>query len=169
MKQIVTLLLLFPLVAFAQRIQSDGADDFGVARRITTSRVEFNGMGSSMSGTANICETDTLLRMNIIFRAGKPTFTDERTTAVLRLSNGETLQVNHIGNRKELTATEPGFLVFALTEAAKAKLTAFTVTDYTIHTGVATIAVSLNEHQQTAFRNTIQLLQDHARSVAVLD
>lgn len=169
MKQLVTFLLLLPLATLAQRIQSDQADDFGVARRIATSRVEFNGMGSSVSATANICEADTLLRMNIIFRAGQPTFTDERTTAVLHLNNGESISVAHIGNRKELTATEPGFLVFALTDAAKAKLTAYTVTGYTIHTGAATVAVNLNNHQGAAFRNTIQLLQDHARSIAALE
>jgi hypothetical protein len=169
MKQIILFLSLLPMAAFSQRIQSDQSDEFGQSRRIATSRVEFKGVSHSLGGNVTIKERDTLLNMNLFFRAGKPTFTDERTTASFQLENGETLQVCNQGKYKELTATEPGFLVFSLTEKEKEKLQVYKVIGYTIKTGLATVEVSLNEQQQKAFYKTIHLLESQARSMAALD
>ena len=169
MKQILLLLSLLPLAAFSQRIQSDQLDEFGQSRRIVTSRVEFKGVSHSLGGNVIIKERDTLFNMNLFFRAGKPTFTDERTTALFELETGETLQVYNQGKHKDLTATEPGFLVFAITEKEKEKLQAYKVMGYTIKTGLASVDVRLNEQQQKAFHKTIHLLESQARSMAALD
>jgi hypothetical protein len=169
MKQWLLLLAMLPFVAFAQRIQSDQLDVFGKSRRIATSRVEFKGVSHSLGGNVIIDESDTLLNMNLFFRAGKATFTDERTVALLQLENGETLQVHNQGSYKELTATEPGFVVFYLNKEEKAKLETFKVIGYTIKTGRATVNVTLNDHQQKAFYKTIQLLESQARSMVALD
>ena len=166
MKQILLLLLLLPAAVFSQSIQSDQVDDFSNARRISTSRVEFKGFSNSLGGTLTIKERDTLLYMNLFFRAGKPTFTDERTTAVLQLENGESIQVKNEGVYKELTATEPGFIVFALNNCEKVKLQRTKVVGYVIETGRATVDIKLNEHQQQAFLKTIHLLESRARSMA---
>jgi hypothetical protein len=169
MKQILLLLLLLPAAAFSQSIQSDQTEDFGNYRRIATSRVEFNGFSASLGGTLTIKKKDTVLYMNLFFRAGKPTFTDERTKAVLKLEDGETILVTNQGSYKELTATEPGFIVFALTAADKARLQQNKVVGYTIQTGNAKVLVTLNDRQKTAFYKTIDLLESRARSMASLD
>lgn len=166
MKQTLLFLLLLPAAVFSQSIQSDQTDDFGNARRIATSRVEFKGFSNSLGGTLTIRERDTLLYMNLIFRAGKPTFTDEHTKAVLHLENGETVQVSNEGSYKELTATEPGFIVFALNELEKGRLQHNKVVGYTIQTGRAVVDMRLNEQQQHAFYKTIQLLEARAKSMA---
>lgn len=169
MKQILLALLLLPIAALSQRIQSDQLDEFGHSRKIATSRVEFNGVSHSLGGNLIVKERDTVLNMNLFFRAGRPTFTDERTTASLQLENGETLQVCNQGRYKELTATEPGFLVFSLSQKEKAKLLAFKVIGYTIKTGRATVEVKLSEPQQKAFYKTIDLLESQAKSMVALD
>lgn len=169
MKQFLLLLLALPALSFAQRIQSDQFDDFGKTRRIATSRVEFDGVAHSLGGTLTIRDRDTVLYMNLFFRAGKPTFTDEKSSALLYLETGETLQVCNQGNYKELTATEPGFFVFALTEKEKAKLRTYKILGYRIKTGRAVVDVSLNETQQKAFYKTLSLLETRAQSMASLD
>lgn len=169
MKQILLFLFLLPLAAFSQRIQSDQSDEFGRSRRIATSRVEFNGVSHSLGANLTINEKDTLLNMNLFFRAGKPTFTDESTVALLKLENGETLQVCNQGGYKALTATEPGFLVFSLHVKEKAKLETFKVIGYSIHTARATVEVVLNDSQQKAFYKTIHLLESQARSMVAMD
>lgn len=169
MKQFLLLLLALPALSFAQRIQSDQFDDFGKTRRIATSRVEFDGVAHSLGGTLTIRDRDTVLYMNLFFRAGKPTFTDEKSSALLYLETGETLQVCNQGNYKELTATEPGFFVFALTEKEKAKLRTYKILGYRIKTGRAVVEVSLNETQQKAFYKTLSLLETRAQSMASLD
>lgn len=166
MKQILLWLLLLPAAAFAQHIQSDQVDDFSNARRIATSRVEFKGFSNSLGGTLTIKEKDTLLYMNLFFRAGKSTYTNEWTKAVLQLANGESLLVNNQGAYKELTATEPGFIVFALNETDKARLQQSKVVGYTIQTGRAVVEMKLNEQQQQAFHKTIHLLESRARMMA---
>lgn len=169
MKKILPLFLLLPLAAFSQHVQSDQTDDFGNLRRIATSRVEFKGVAQSLSGNITIREKDTLFYMNLIFRAGKATRTDEHTTVFLQLENGEVLQKFNQDKEKELTATEPGFLVFSLDEKDKDKLTSFNVVGYTIKTANATVDVKLNEQQQKAFYRTIRLLESQAASVASID
>ncbi|HYO22403.1 MAG TPA: hypothetical protein VER36_08340 [Flavisolibacter sp.] len=166
MKQILLLLLLLPAAAFSQSIQSDQIDDFSNARRIATSRVEFKGFSNSLGGTLTIRERDTLLYMNLFFRAGKATYTDDQTKAVLKLANGETILVGNQGTYKELTATEPGFIVFGLNETDKAKLQQSKVVGYTIQTGRALVEMKLNEQQQQAFYKTIHLLESRARTIA---
>lgn len=169
MKQVLLLLLLLPLAAFSQRIQSDQLDEFGKSRRIATARLEFGTFTTSLAGTVTIKSCDTLLSMSLFFRAGKATYTDEKTKALLHLQNGETIQFFNTGKYKELTATEPGFVVFDLNEPEKIKLRNHKVIAYTIHTAKAAINVELNDVQQNAFYKTIDLLESQARSMAIAD
>lgn len=169
MKQNLLLFLLLPFAAFSQHIQSDQTDDLEHLRRIATSRIEFNGFTTSLSGSLIIKEQDTTLFLNLFFRAGKPTFTDEKTMVILKLENGETIKVYNQGNRKELTATEPGFILFSLTEREKTRLLATKVVGYSIQTGHATVDVNLDEFKQKAFYNTINLLDFRAKFTASLD
>lgn len=166
MKQFLLFLLVLPMAAFSQSIQSDQVDDFSNDRRIATSRVEFKGFSNSLGGTLTIKEKDTLLYMNLFFRAGRPTYTDEWTKAQLHLENGETLWVKNEGKYKELTGTEPGFVVFAINERDKEKLQGLKVLGYTIQTGRAIVEMRLNEQQQLAFQKTIHLLESRARTMA---
>lgn len=169
MKQILLLLLLLPAAAFSQRIQSDQTDEFGQSRRIATSRVEFNGFTNSLAAVLTINECDTLLCMNLFFRTGRPTSINERTKALLKLENGETIQAYNQDGNKKLTATETGFIVFTLDESSKTKLLTYKVVSYTIQTDNAHLQIALDEVQQTAFYKTIHILESQARSLAVLD
>lgn len=169
MKRILPLLLLLPLAAFSQLIQSDQTDDFGKARRIATTRVEFNGLAASLGGTLVITDNDTAVHMNLFFRAGKPVALNGTSTALLRLDNGESIQVTHRGTDRQLTATEPGFFYFVLTATDRERLQTAKVVGYTIRLHGATVDVTLHDRQQLAFGKTIDLLQAQARVEPVAD
>lgn len=164
MKQFVLILLLLPFAAFSQHIQSDQTDEFGKLRRIATSRVEFGTFTTSLAGTITINECDTTLCMNLFFRAGKATFTDKKSKALLFLENGEWIEVFNQDNYKELTATEPGFIVFSLKSSDKIKLRELKVLAYRIYTANAIVNVELNDHQQGAFYKTINVLESQAKT-----
>lgn len=169
MKQFLLLSLLMPFAAYAQSIQSDHTDDFGKVRRIATTRVEFNGLTTSLGGTLTIKESDTVLYLNLFFRAKSATTIDEKTRAILHLDNNELVEVNNTGAHKELTANETGFIVFKLNRNEKAKLQANKVVAYTILTDKAKVKVELSDRQQTAFHKTIYLLETQAEELIALD
>jgi len=169
MKQILLLLLLLPFAAFSQRIQSDQTDELSPSRRIATSRVEFEGVTTSFAAVLTINDCDTLLCMNLFFRAGKPTSTDEKTKALLKLENGEIIQAYNHGTHKDLSASETGFIIFALAQKDKIKLLMNKVISYSIKTSHANVEVELNDRQQNTFYKTIHLLESQANSLAVLE
>jgi hypothetical protein len=164
MKQFLLFLSLLPFAAFSQTIQSDQTNDSGTVRRIATTRVEFDGFTTSLAGTLKITATETVLCLNLFFKPGCPTSTNEESKAILQLDNEEVVCLHNTGTYKELAGNKAGAIHFIVTDAEKAKLQAHKVVKYRIETSKGAVDVQLNKAYQKAFMKTIALLESQANS-----
>jgi hypothetical protein len=164
MKLFLQLLLILPFAAFSQAIQSDQFNDSGTIRRIATTRVEFNGATTSLGGTLKITPNETILCLNLFFKAGTHTSTTQESKAILQLDNEEVLYLHNTGNYKALSFGEAGAILFNVNDVDKRKLQTHKVVKYSIETNNGIVQVELSKAYQKAFMRTIALLEAQANS-----